>query len=243
VSNYSLTSAFQLPVGRCLEFGYPRLDILFGDKEAVISQLRRTKDNEFIALLTHLNSFKRVILYLPTFRDSGEDFLMEAGLDVARIEAICEELDAVFVIKMHQNSPSSSFETKVVTARRILILRSKLDVYPLMVFADLLITDYSSVMFEFILTRKPIVLYAFDLETYVSKCRDLYLPYEELATGVQVETFDELCSALRKLLSGPLKQNYEDGIIERFNRFSDGNASKRICEFVRKIESGKENSD
>ena len=111
-----------------------------------------------------------------------------------------------------------------------------------MAFADLLITDYSSVMFEFILTRKPIVLYAFDLESYMDKCRDLYFPYGEIAIGEQAKTFNELCSALRKLSSGQLKQNYADDIINRFNRFSDGDASKRICEFVRNIDSGKQTS-
>ncbi len=125
---------------------------------------------------------------MPTFRDSNNDFLMNAGLDAGQLESICEKLDAVFVIKMHINSPPSDFEKEIASSSRIIILRSRIDVYPLMAFADLLVTDYSSVMFEFILTRKPVVLFAFDAKSYTTTCRDFYIPFDEIAIGTRADT-------------------------------------------------------
>lgn len=217
---------------RCLELGYPRHDILFWNKEAVLDYLGRIKDREYLDLFDRLACFDRLILYLPTYRDSGDFVLTDQYFDAARLEQLCEAFNAAFLIKLHPDSNRGAFQSKTARSRRIILLKKSLDVYPLMTFANIMITDYSSVMFDFILTRRPIVLYPFDLDNYLRTCRSLYVSFEDSAIGKVVKTSDELCAALRELLSGQLRQNYTDNIINRFYKFPDGNSCKRICEYL-----------
>jgi CDP-ribitol ribitolphosphotransferase len=75
-------------------------------------------------------------------------------------------------------------------------LRMRVDVNDLLLLVDLLITDYSSILFEFSTLRRPMLFYAFDLDEY-GEVRDLYVPFDTLVPGRIVRTFDELVDAIR----------------------------------------------
>ena len=89
------------------------------------------------------------------------------------------------------------------------------DVTELMLLADVLVTDYSSVMFDFANTGKPMVFYTYDYEDYVRDERGTYLELPEVSTGPMVATTDELIKALESV----------DDDVERFRDEYAGSAN------------------
>lgn len=227
-----LSSAFRLPQERCVVLGYPRLDILYQERETVLAAADKIENLEYNQCLKKLSNFKRVILYLPTFRDGQPNDL---DLDVAEIESICQKHDAIFVVKQHPVYETSKSESTKGNLDRLMVLDSQWDIYPILAIADILITDYSSIIFDFMLTRRPIILYQYDRERHAAECREFYIPPDELGIGKNVRTAQELFAALNELLSGSRTKNYTEDSIERFHEFQDGHSSARVLDFLSQL--------
>jgi CDP-glycerol glycerophosphotransferase len=107
------------------------------------------------------------------------------------------------------------------------------DVRDLYLAADVLITDYSSVMFDFAVTRKPILLFTYDLAHYRDELRGLYLPLEQEAPGPLLTTTAEVIDALRDLdaVAGAHADSYAR-FAERFCGLEDGHAAERVVDAV-----------
>jgi CDP-glycerol glycerophosphotransferase (TagB/SpsB family) len=222
-----LQSAFRLLPGRCLDLGYPRCDILLKDRQEVLGQLISNHDSEYAESLRRLLVHKKIILYLPTFREGAWDQICP-GVDIPSINAICHEHDAVFVVRPH---PWIRSKEQYPDADRVVIMPTDKDLYPLMALSDIVVTDYSSVIFDFMLTGRPVVIYAYDLEEYKRKCRDLYVPLESLTIRDVASDNDELCNILKDLIAKP-ERNYESEVVDRFHRFKDGRSCERIAQHL-----------
>ena len=231
VSEYALSSAFRLPVSQCLELGYPRLDLLITHQSEVLRWLDMVGDAPTTYWYSRLSEFDRVILYLPTWRDSGADVLAAYGIDFETINQLCSARNSVFAIKLHPFAVPSGYSEFFRKWSHIILLPTNVEPYALMSIADVLVTDYSSVMFEFILTRRPIVLHAFDLENFVNLERTFYHLFEEIAIGQVTKSAEELNCAIEELLTDYPRQNYEDAVINRYNTFVEGGACERISKF------------
>src|SRR5699024_10425218 len=175
-----------------LEIGYPRNDQYFYNNE--------TKQEQ---ILKHLNisSDKKVILYAPTFRDdqtlSSGKHLFDLNLDLFELK---EKLgkDYVFLLRPH-----------VIVARNLKIPDSLKDfvinvskyddINDLMLITDILITDYSSVMFDFANTNKPMIFYTYDLEHYRDNLRGFYMNFIEEAPGPLVYNQEELINSIKNV--------------------------------------------
>lgn len=104
------------------------------------------------------------------------------------------------------------------------------DMQELLAAADLLITDYSSCMFDMAIARKPCILYVPDLHEYIEHERGLYFDLRELPFPL-AETMDELREVIRSFN----RERYLDKVdafLSRIGSFEDGNAAKRVCEFI-----------
>ena len=119
-------------------------------------------------------------------------------LDYAALHALCVERDAVVIIKMHpfvqraaRRSPSA-FRDRLLDGSTAAI-----DVNDLLFAVDLLITDYSSIVFEYSTLGRPMLFFAYDLDEYVAT-RDFYVPFESFVPGRIVRTFPELLDAIRR---------------------------------------------
>jgi CDP-glycerol glycerophosphotransferase len=103
------------------------------------------------------------------------------------------------------------------------------EVHELYLAADVLVTDYSSVMFDFAITGKPILYYAYDLEAYRDTLRGFYFDLEEVAPGPVTRTTDELGEALADL---PALVRRHAGAYAEFRRLfthlEDGHAAERL---------------
>ena len=153
---------------------------------------------------------KRVIMFAPTYRGSGERdaYYDESRLDMGKFAKVCGD-DSVLIIKMHPFIEKKVYipdEYKDV----IFDVSDYPDINELYYLTDILITDYSSDYFEFALLRKPILFYGYDLDTY-QLLRGVHQDIRENAPGKVCETFDELCEAIEN----------KDFDIEKTEEFAD----------------------
>jgi CDP-ribitol ribitolphosphotransferase len=213
--------AFGLPDDRPVPTGTPRMDdFLDPGRQAT----RRGRALELLPAATG----RRVILFAPTFRGRsarGADYPVEV-VDVAALHATCLELDAVAVLRLH---PFVSARVPVAHQYRDRIIEASdlaLDTNDLLLISDVLVTDYSSLIFEFSSLGRPMLFFAYDLEEYVAT-RDTYEPYESFVPGRIVRTFDELIDALR---TGTFEQEKVEPFARRHLPSSAGSATDRIID-------------
>jgi CDP-ribitol ribitolphosphotransferase len=213
--------AFGIPEDRVVPTGIPRMDRFF-DETARLAGITaaRAAFPEIVG--------RETILFAPTYRgeairDASYGF---EHLDYAAFHALCVERDAVVIIKMH---PFVQQPLAIPEPFRDRILDGSaagIDVNDLMFAVDLLITDYSSVVFEFSTLGRPMLFFAYDLEEYVAS-RDFYVPYESFVPGRIVRTFPELLDAIRR-------EDYESEKVAAFaaGHFAhlDGGSTDRVID-------------
>ncbi|MEC1611969.1 CDP-glycerol glycerophosphotransferase family protein [Bacillus mojavensis] len=213
-------SAFQFDK-EILEYGYPRNDFLvLKDNEAYKNKIKEK---------LKIDSGKKVILYAPTWRDNA---FYEKGKYKFDLPFSVEELyaefgkEVVILLRMHY-LVSESFNLD--NYEHFIKDVSKYDdIRELYMISDILITDYSSVFFDFALLKRPIIFYTFDLVNYRDMLRGFYFDIEKKAPGVLVYTIDQLRIELRKQLSLPeLPENYNQ-FYDEFCYLEDGEATRKI---------------
>jgi CDP-glycerol glycerophosphotransferase len=209
--------------GKILECGTPRIDILINEK---VGAENRVKEKLRIPIDT------KIILYAPTFRKDNE--LGIYNLDYERVIKEFEDVlggNWIFLVRLHPHLVEKS--KLIVHGHRVIDVTSYDDVQELLVEADVLISDYSSLMFDFGLTNKPCFLFVPDIDIYTQKDRELYfdiykLPFSSACTN------DELIEVIncfnKENYLNKLRKFYEDvGSIE------DGECCRRLSELIYKV--------
>ncbi len=201
--------AFRIPASRCIEEGYPRNQILLWDEQARSSFIARYEDGHTAQLIKELDGFKRVFVYMPTWRDSGSSALQ--NFDYQKIMPILKKNGDALIVKDHFNNHGNG----AFRRGNIFFLHPSTDIYPILPYTDALITDYSSVLYDYILMDgKSVILYIFDYNAYTGE-RDFFYPFEENVVGQKALSFDEL---LRILDNGPepLDEKKREQLIRKF---------------------------
>ncbi|MGH2401936.1 MAG: CDP-glycerol glycerophosphotransferase family protein [Candidatus Limnocylindria bacterium] len=184
--------AFGIAEERVVPTGIPRMDRFFDEDQRARGRQRAI--DEFPEIVG-----RRTILFAPTFRGSGPrtaryDYEL---IDFGALHGVCVEKDAVMILKMHPFVREAWPVPAALRDRLIDGTRSPIDVNDLLFAVDLLITDYSSIVFEYSTLLRPMLFFAYDLDEYVAS-RDFYVPFDEFVPGRIVRTFDELLDALRR---------------------------------------------
>jgi CDP-ribitol ribitolphosphotransferase len=183
--------AFGLPEERVVPTGIPRMDRFFdeGKRVAGVALARR---------LFPASEGRTTILFAPTFRGNGpRDAAYDFGLiDWAALHATCVTRDAVVIVRMHPYIREPAPIPDELRDRILDGTDAPIDVNDLLFAVDLLVTDYSSIVFEFATLLRPMLFFAYDLEEYVAG-RDFYVPFEEFVPGRIARTFDDVLSAIR----------------------------------------------
>jgi CDP-glycerol glycerophosphotransferase len=221
-----LKSAFRYE-GEVLELGYPRNDILINEanNQEYIHKIKRN---------LNIPKDKKVILYAPTFRDNsekkGNNFSMNLVIDFDKfLNKIPEEY--ILLLRLHvlvNQNISLTYEQK----ERIIDVSSFSDIQELYLVSDMLITDYSSVFFDYANLNRPIIFYAYDLESYRDDLRGFYLDYDNDLPGSIVKTEEELYEQI--LLSRNISVDYSD-FRKKYLPKDDGSATKRVVNEIFKF--------
>jgi len=215
--NYA--EAFRLPIDKIHDIGIPRTDIFFDE------QYKLKKRELFLKKYPELKG-KKIILFAPTFRGDG---IKTAHYDYSKISfsKIKEKLGEEYavIIKMHpfiKNMPSEEIDNNF-----FINLSEEREINDLLFITDVLVTDYSSVIFEASLMGICVVFFVPDYEEYIEK-RDFYYPFDEYTYGRVTRNDEELIDAIKE-------QKID---IERLSVFKkkfcsacDGKSSQRFVDF------------
>jgi CDP-glycerol glycerophosphotransferase (TagB/SpsB family) len=177
---------------------YPRNDNLIEER----FQSLRTAEEQSIVDIIDKRMNGKVILYMPTFRESESKFF--DVIDISRLNLFLEEEDILLLVKVH---PKSKLKKKFedISSAHIYNISAEADPYSFLGKVDALITDYSSIYFDFLLTDKPIIFFDYDRKDYLSQSRELYYDYDSYTPGKKVKTMEELLYAIKDLNADDVK--------------------------------------
>lgn len=212
--------------GNILKTGYPRNDILHHpDKEALAMQIKKE---------LRLPEDKKVILYAPTWRDDeyyGPGmYKFSLKLDLCRMR---EELgnEYVVILRTHYFIADaldlSGFEGFAYNVSKYD------DVARLYLVSDVLITDYSSVFFDYANLRRPMLFFTYDLEKYRGILRGFYIDVEQELPGPMLFCTEEIIDAIHNLRA--IQENYEERykkFCDKYCAWEDGQAARRVVDAV-----------
>ncbi|MEZ3161820.1 CDP-glycerol glycerophosphotransferase family protein [Microbacterium sp. BWT-B31] len=187
--------------------GYPRDDVLVsGSGDATRAALG-------------IDAGQRVLLYAPTWRDDRTEIV-----DFVDAAALAEATGAVVLVRGHSRT---LLPGKDAEGPRVIDVTGFPDTSQLLLAADALITDYSSVMFDYSVTGKPMFFLVPDLEHYRGELRGFYFDLAAHAPGPVVRTQDELADAIRDHDPARFAAAYAIWRA-KFNERDDGHAAERV---------------
>jgi CDP-glycerol glycerophosphotransferase len=203
--------------GQLAHTGYPRIDRMINATTAQRQSLRRR---------LRLSEDQPVVLYAPTWR--GEMGKVEVDSDrlAADLKAF-SDCGCQVLFRGHHYSETALAGIDV-PAR---VVPKEIDTYDLLSVVDVLITDYSSIFFDFLPMRRPVLFYCYDLEQYVEERGGLYFDFAEMP-GPLCQSIDKAADALRNFLATSFEPDatYETAL-NKFAAYEDGQATKRAVSF------------
>ncbi len=215
-----MSEAFEMDSKDVWEIGLTRNDYLFESKtESLIKEVNAKYANP------------RKYFYMPTWRDTyfsnNEAFdPFSLDFDLAKMESVLEKANAVFFYKGHflGTDPNNA----IVSRRLITIGDADYDeLYTVVKDVDVLITDYSSIYFDFLVTGKPMILFPFDEKEFIEH-RPTNFPYSDMK-ATRVYSWKALQQLIEENAALPLPEAEE---IQQFNCFTDGKACERLYERI-----------
>jgi CDP-glycerol glycerophosphotransferase (TagB/SpsB family) len=217
---------FGLDASRCPQLGYPRLDCAFNPRLAAMAA-RADVPTDFA--LRPPGTFE-AFMYMPTSRDSNRALLPVALPDPARLNAALAARQAVLYVKLHPRTK----ERVPAEFDRIRPWPAGVDFQTRLHDFDALITDYSSVLYDYLAVRSSgAVLYTYDLDEYLRTDRTLLYPFVENTAGLRVGSFDALCEAIER---GSATALVDEADLLRVRRLfwggEVGEASPRLFDYV-----------
>ncbi len=202
-----------------LEVGYPRNDQLVLATEA--DRVRIRKELGLAADAT-------VVLFAPTFRDYRNDFDPEVGLDEL-VQAIGD--NGVLLVRAHYFLTDDGSESPIASDR-IRDVSGHSSIEALLIASDVLLTDYSSIMFDYAVMDRPIVIFAPDWDTYV-RTRGVNFDLMAEPPGVVARTADELIESFRSgAVVAEAAAKARADFRRRFCDFDDGHAAEKVVRRV-----------
>lgn len=207
-----------------IEKGYPRNDFLFNKSQKEINEIKKKLG---------IPKNKKVIFYLPTFRDnqhtSGVGYTYRLEIDFDRLKEKFAK-DYIILFSPHYFIANSVDVSKYKDF--IISVQGYDEINELYLVSDIIMTDYSSVFFDFANLGKPMLFYMYDFDLYQGKLRDFYISLDELP-GPIAKTQDELEKNIENIEK--ISKKYEKKYIDfnkKYNYLDDGNASERVIKEI-----------
>lgn len=243
--------------------GYPRNDQLISKKinnlltdteKSAKKQIRRflgsntdkahINKNSSTGITEERSISKKMVYYMPTFRESEGKFF--DVVDLQKLQKFLKENNLLFCTKLHPKSKLKK-EFDAITGNNIIVIDADADPYVFLEMADVLVTDYSSIYFDFLLTGRPIVFFNYDLEEYLRDSREMYFDYEmytpgEKATDQKALERALIHACLQDKEVGERYRGQREKLVKQMFRDRNGLASERLTKDIWKVVRGRKNS-
>lgn len=211
------SNSFGLPKEKMLKTGIPRTDFFFDENKK--SEIVRSLYNQYPNLIN-----KKVIMYAPTFRDDGMK-LSKLPFSIAELRKKLSD-EYIFILKVH---PLVSTQFDVEDFSDFVLNLSHYDnINHLLLVTDILISDYSSIPFEFSLLEKPMIFYTYDLDEYANN-RGLIQNYKLTVPGPIVKSENEL---IKVIVENQFDLEKVTNFKNEWNKYSIGCSSDNLALFL-----------
>ncbi|MGO3184225.1 MAG: CDP-glycerol glycerophosphotransferase family protein [Aequorivita sp.] len=204
--------------------GAPRNDLFFKGKDYVLSL--REKYN--------VKNYTKVISYTPTFRETLTKLPFSDNFWKQLNEHLFKN-NEVFIVKKHPWDKHLEIPTHYSNIKDYSELIK--DPQELLLVTDFLISDYSGIITDFVITNKPVLLYMYDLELYLQNCRSMYYDLAKILPKPFVFKEEELLERITNnnwMENKEYKESYKS-FKNQFHKYLDGNSSKRVTEEILKL--------
>jgi CDP-glycerol glycerophosphotransferase len=225
-----IRTAFDLPADRIVITGDPRDDVL-------ATEARDGARAQVAALLGEVELPPRLVLYAPTWRDGADDPLVPGAGDWPEIVEYLTATDSMLLVRSHPLG-AGDYSVGAKLSPRIRMLGSNLqgDITPLLPAMDALITDYSSIAFDYSLVGSAILFLAPDVVTY-STSRGSYEPFSDFSGGFEATDWSGVIAMLRDRDSEKATRDRMTGharwLAGRVYSFHDGRNAARVYDEIR----------
>lgn len=206
--------------GKILELGYPRNDLLIN------------ADKEEVRRMLNIPDGKKLVLYAPTWRGTVTKPVKNVDIFIKHYERIKSGLgdEYAVLIKFHHMS-----QRYLTPAQMKYVAPFHIETNLLLAATDILITDYSGIFFDYLITRNPIILFPFDKDEYLSHrggSKDFYLDLNDIPASI-CHTSDEIVDTIRGIdVIAQEKAEYYEEFAKLYVGNDDGHASERVCDVV-----------
>lgn len=223
-------AGFNIDMNHVWVSGLPRNDYL----------LSAAEDEALTEKHPYLN--QKIILYAPTWREETQsaEFFPFQDFDSAKLDAFLEKEQAYILLRGHKEDIKRADELSrfdVSKMKRVMKADQNLfpDVYELLPYVDILVTDYSSIWIDYLLLDRPIVYIPYDLEEY-KKTKGLFLDFEKNTPGYKAASFKEFMNQIEIYLQQPSEHaNWRKDICDMYHTHQDGNSSERIYHLIKEL--------
>ncbi|KAF0369892.1 CDP-glycerol--glycerophosphate glycerophosphotransferase [Pediococcus acidilactici] len=212
ISDKNYYSAFQLTNTKILDYGLPRNDKL----EHSVERSKKFRSQYNVG-------DRKIILYAPTYRDDGSAINFDFNEFAKKLGH-----EYFIIVNFHRLYSNSD-----ISGNKDVYVNTTMTIEECMSISDILITDYSSVFFDFSMLSKPMIFYAYDFDKYMNKNRGMYYNYKDFVPGTVCMSFLDLLNVLSKK---SYKKFIKDFAEEYNQNFYTRDATKRVVNTVFKGE-------
>lgn len=225
---WCFAEGFGMDIKNVYDTGFPRMDIFFDKK--YINKTKKEIYDEYPILKN-----KKVILFAPTYR--GDNVRIASyDFDKLDLDKLYKELkdDYVFVFKWHPAIYNNMTLKNIKSFDEdkykdfFIDLSNLRDINDLLLVTDVLITDYSSVIFDYLLVNKPIVYFTYDLDLY-DKDRGTYFDFDDYVYGEISKNTKELIKSIK---NENMMEDKRKKFTKQFMDSCDGNSTKKVIDVV-----------
>lgn len=226
---------------KVVELGFPRYDYYYSDLTNVKNKLNETYN---------LSNYRKAIIWMPTFRKSNilelnDEINSETGLPLIRtlqelreFNSFLSNLNVLVILKLHPlQAKMEIFDQKfsnIIILNNEKIERMGFQLFQIIPLADAMITDYSGASVDFLPLNRPLIFTLDDIEEYKKNRGIIPENAIELMKGYHVFKVEELFTAICEISEGIDKYKKErEEIIPQYHKYLDGNASRRVVEYLK----------
>ncbi len=205
------------------------------EKENLFSAFNVFKENIFITGLPRNSAFKKKksnikkIIYMPTHREDSKSNVVDViSKDIEKVNAFLKSKKVELYLRLHYYD-LEKFNNLELNYTNIKKYDLDEDIYQSINNFDLLITDYSSIYLDYLLSDKPIIFFPYDLDNYISKDREFYYDYDDVTPGPKCFDWNQIIIEVDKFIND--KSYYKNDLLKTKNKFhiyQDDKYSERV---------------
>lgn len=225
--------AFRIPNSKPIFAGLPRNEILYISDEVEMAK-QEIKEKIKLEMGESYSSNIKIITYMPTFRDKmSPSFSFSNLMSDQQFLKLLEDNNAVIIQKAHEANLRRGEGINSGHFKRLINMQN---VQPQLLLAasDILITDYSSCFFDFLITERPIIFYIYDYIYYSTKDRGIYFPKEAILCGECPENEKALIMSLKNVFENDQYYEKRNQIREKYLTFESKNNCQMIYDAIKK---------